>query len=276
MRSFISSPSNELIKKILVLQSKSRVRKKEGIFVVEGAREISLALEAGIAFREVLVCEEIAREKDLLMLQELFESKSAHGTETPEQVGISRKVYERVAHRKTTEGIIGMAVAPKKTLGDLQLGDNPLLLVAEASEKPGNVGALLRTADAANLDGVIIANPLTDLYNPNIIRSSMGCVFTQQVVSASSPEVLAFLKEHNIKVLSAALVERSKPYYEVDCTGPTAIVVGTEATGLSAEWLDGSDETVIIPMEGTIDSLNVSVSAAILIFEAKRQRAALI
>ncbi len=276
MRNFISSSSNELIKKILILQSKSRVRKKEGLFVVEGAREISLALEAGIVFSKVLICEEIAREKDLELIQGLLESRSSLGAAPPEHIGISRKVYERIAHRKTTEGIIGVAVAPKMTLPDLKLGDNPLLLVAEASEKPGNTGALLRTADAANLDGVIIANPLTDLYNPNIIRSSMGCVFTRQVVSAPSAEVLTFLKERKIKILSAALLETSEPYYRIDCTGPTAIVVGTEATGLSAEWLDGCDESVVIPMEGSIDSLNVSVSAAILIFEAKRQRATLI
>lgn len=276
MRTFISSSSNELIKKVLVLQSKSRTRKKEGLFVVEGVREITMALEAGIEFKTLLFCEEVAREKDLDLLQDFFESEFAVSTKTPEQIGISRRIYELVAHRKTTEGIVGIAVVPKRSLQDLRLGDNPLLLVAEASEKPGNTGALLRTADAANLDAVIIANPLTDLFNPNIIRSSMGCVFTRQVVSASSSEVISFLKEQKIRILSAALLESSKPYYQVDYTGPTAIAVGTEATGLSDQWLDGADESVIIPMEGKIDSLNVSVSAAILIFEAKRQRAGLI
>ena len=276
MKTLISSPSNELIKKLLALQSKSRVRRKEGAFVVEGVREISMALEAGIVFRTLLVCEEIAEKKDLSKLKAVFEERSAGSLNNPEEIGITRKIYELIAHRKTTEGVMGIALAPNRTLEDLKLRENPLLLVAEAPEKPGNTGALLRTADAADLDAVIIANPLTDLYNPNVIRSSMGCVFTQQVIGASSAEVLSFLKDRKIKIFAAALQSKSKPYYGEDYTGPTAIAVGTEATGLSDLWLDESDESVLIPMEGKIDSLNVSVSAAILIFEAKRQRAALI
>jgi TrmH family RNA methyltransferase len=143
--------------------------------------------------------------------------------------------------------------------------------VAEAPEKPGNIGALLRTADAANLDAVFIANPKTDLYNPNIIRSSVGCVFSRKIFLADTPTIIAFLKENGI-VLYCAALSASKPYTEVDFKGPSAIVVGTEHCGLSEEWLRDSAQNIIIPMEGAIDSMNVSVSAAILIFEAKRQR----
>ena len=149
--------------------------------------------------------------------------------------------------------------------------DNPLILVAQAPEKPGNIGALLRTADAANLDAVIIADPKSDLYGPNIIRSSVGCVFTNNIALGSTQEVLDFLEEKGIAIFCAAL-SASVPYAEMDYTGPTAIVVGTESDGLTTEWLAHSHQNVIIPMQGEIDSMNVSVSAAILIFEAKRQR----
>ena len=166
-----------------------------------------------------------------------------------------------------------MAIAKSKSLqlSDLKLSKNPLLLIAEAPEKPGNVGALLRTADAANIDAVIIANPKSDLYNPNIVRSSVGCLFTRQIATATSEEVIAFLKKNNIAIYSATLQD-STTYHSQDYTTPTALVVGTEATGLSQIWRTESSKNIIIPMQGEIDSMNVSVAAAILLFEAKRQR----
>nr|WP_286174620.1 RNA methyltransferase [Cytophaga sp. FL35] len=177
-----------------------------------------------------------------------------------------------MAHRGTTEGVLAIAKTRSHTLDTFVLKTkNPLILVAEAPEKPGNIGALLRTADAANLDGVIIANPKTDLYNPNIIRSSVGCVFTNNLAMGSTEEILGFLKQNNIKIYCAALTA-SINYLNADFKGANAIVVGTEATGLSKSWLDQSHQNIIIPMEGEIDSMNVSVSAGILIFEAKRQR----
>ena len=177
-----------------------------------------------------------------------------------------------MAHRDSTEGIVALAKAKNHDLSQLKIKNkNPLILVAEAPEKPGNIGALLRTADAANLDAVFIANPKTDLYNPNIIRSSVGCVFSRNIVMADTGTIISFFKENNIKIYCAAL-SASLPYTEVDLTEPAAIVVGTEHSGLSNEWLSNSFQNIIIPMEGQIDSMNVSVSAAILIFEAKRQR----
>ena len=273
MRKHISSLQNELIKRTYSLQSKSRVRKKEGLFVVEGVREISLALDSGFQFQFLMVCEDIADEKDLMELERLSHAKSSGPGSSVEWISISMHVYEHLAHRKTTEGVIGIAFSPDRRLQDLNLGKDPLILVAEASEKPGNVGALLRTADAANLDAVIIANPRTDLYNPNIIRSSVGCVFTQNVVTAPTDEIISYLKQKGISIRAAALNDTSIPYHEVDFRKATAIVLGTEDTGLSHAWLDQADELIKIPMEGKIDSLNVSVSGAILIFEAKRQRA---
>lgn len=272
MRKHISSLQNELIKRTYLLQSKSRVRKKEGLFVVEGVREITLALDSGFQFQFLMVCEDIADDQVLEELERLSHEKSDGQGSTAEWISISKKVYEHLAHRKTTEGFIGIAVSPNRSLQDLSLGKNPLVLVAEASEKPGNVGALLRTADAANLDAVIIANPRTDLFNPNIIRSSVGCVFTQNVIAAPNDEIISYLKQKGVSIRAAALKDTSTPYYKVNFREATAIVLGTEDTGLSHAWLNQADELIQIPMEGKIDSLNVSVSGAILIFEAKRQR----
>jgi TrmH family RNA methyltransferase len=272
MRKHISSLQNELIKRTFLLQSKSRVRKKEGLFVVEGVREITLALDSGFQFQFFMVCEDIAQDSDIKELERLSHAQSDGAGSSTEWISVSKKVYEHLAHRKTTEGFIGISVVPNRSLQDLSLGKNPLILVAEASEKPGNIGALLRTADAANLDAVIIANPKTDLFNPNIIRSSVGCVFTQNVIAAPNEEIISYLKQRGISIRAAALNDTSIPYHKVDFKKATAIVLGTEDTGLSHSWLDKADELIQIPMEGKIDSLNVSVSGAILIFEAKRQR----
>lgn len=262
----ISSLQNDLVKEIIQLQEKSRTRKKKGLFVIEGEREISLAIDGGYEIRQLLFCEEIIDKKiiDHLLLP--------YFDKPPEVIKLSVKVYQKLAHRKTTEGVIAITVSKSLDLKDLTFSNIPLILVAEASEKPGNIGALLRTADAAHLDAVIIANPKTDLYNPNIIRSSVGCVFTNQIATGSTDEILKLLKDKQINIYTAALDPRSVPYQTIDYKKPSAIVVGTEATGLSEQWLKNASENVIIPMQGKIDSLNVSVSAAILIFEAKRQR----
>lgn len=262
----ISSLQNDLVKEIIQLQEKSRARKQKGRFIIEGHREISLAIEGGYVMEQLLFCEEIIGQS---VLEQLL---SSYPSVPPELVKLSLKVYQKVAHRKTTEGIIAIAVSKNLLLSDLNLSNNALILVAEASEKPGNIGALLRTADAAHLDAVIIANPKTDLYNPNIIRSSVGCVFTNQIAMGSTDEILNLLQKKHINIFTAALDDRSVPYDAIDYTKPAAVVVGTEATGLSEQWLENATENIIIPMQGKIDSLNVSVSAAIVIFEAKRQR----
>ncbi len=262
----ISSLNNELVKGIVQLQEKSRARRKNELFIIEGQREIKLALEGGYKLKQLLFCEEIIskNEIDQLLLSNKYE--------TPDLIRISIQVYQKIAHRKTTEGAVAVAESKNLSLDDLKLKNNCLILIAEASEKPGNIGALLRTADAANLDAVIIANPKTDFYNPNIIRSSVGCVFTNQIAQGTTSEILDMLKQKQINIYAAALDKRSLPYHKMDYSKSSAIVVGTEATGLSQQWLENSQQNIIIPMQGKIDSLNVSVSAAIVIFEAKRQR----
>ena len=254
----ISSLQNPLVKQISQLLEKPRERRKTGLFVVEGKREIELAQKGGYSIDTVLVCPEIYGEIPSEM-------------DTSNLIEISLEVYQKLAYRKTTEGIIAILKSKEHSLEDLDVGDNPLILVAEAPEKPGNIGALLRTADAANLDAVIIANPRTDLYNPNIIRSSVGCLFTRQIAIGSTQEIISYLKKNKISIFCAAL-QASKPYHNCDFSRSSAIVVGTEADGLSDEWLDNSDQNIIIPMQGEIDSMNVSVAAGILIFEASRQR----
>ncbi len=262
----IRSTQNALVKKIILLKGKSRERKKSGLFILEGQRELSLACRAGYTFEHVLFCSDIISEQAVDEL--LQEIKSPF-----EVTEVSKAVYQKMAYRESTEGILAIAKIKTHTLDSLRFSkENILALVAEAPEKPGNIGALLRTADAANLDAVLIANPKSDLYNPNIIRSSVGCVFSNTIGMGSTTEIIEFLKNKNIAIYCAAL-SASKSYTAANFTKATAIVVGTEATGLSDEWLSASSKNIIIPMEGEIDSMNVSVSAAILIFEAKRQRA---
>ena len=263
MHKQISSLQNPCIKKLLQLQEKSRSRRKEGLFVVEGVREISLAKKGGHHLKEAYFCPEFIEEQEV---SRLLSSSRTSLTE------VSPEVYEKIAYRGSTEGVLAVAEAKELRLDQLELDTpNPLILVAEAPEKPGNIGALLRTADAANLDAVLIANPRTDMFNPNIIRSSVGCLFTTNIATGTTSEIIAFLKEKNIAIYGAAL-QASVPYHSIDFTASAAIVVGTEATGLSEEWLANTSRNIIIPMQGEIDSMNVSVAAGILIFEAKRQR----
>ena len=265
MQKFLSSAQNPAIKRILHLQEKARARRKEEIFVVEGVREINLAKKGGFELQELYFTDELFSAEEVEELVAAV-SKNVEITE------LSSEVYQKIAYRGSTEGVIALFAAKDLSLKSIQLKkENPLLLVAEAPEKPGNIGALLRTADAAAVDAVLIANPKTDMFNPNIIRSSVGCVFTKNIATGTTSEIITFLKERKITIFGAAL-QASVPYHKVDFTGGSAIVVGTEATGLSEEWLKNTTQNIIIPMEGVIDSMNVSVAAGILIFEAKRQR----
>ncbi|RTY74199.1 RNA methyltransferase [Flavobacterium sp. ZB4P23] len=256
----ITSIQNPHIKSLVQLQEKAKARKQSGTFLIEGKREISIAIKGGYEI------------ETLLFLSELCSETEAHQfSENAELIEINKEVYQKLAYRDTTEGILAIAKTKSLRLSDLELSENPLILVAEAPEKPGNIGALLRTADAANLDAVIIANPKSDLYNPNIVRSSVGCLFTNQIATGTTAEIIAFLKERKINFYCATL-QNSTSYHTQDYTTPTALVVGTEATGLTAAWREEATRNIIIPMQGEIDSMNVSVAAAILIFEAKRQR----
>lgn len=263
----ITSAQNAKVKELLALQEKSKLRKAERLFVVEGRRELGHCLDAGFIPRTLFICGEILTEEDLNDLLRKAECLNP-------KVGIVQvpfELYRKIAYREGTEGVIAEVEYRDRTLNGLRLSENPLVMVLESVEKPGNLGAVLRSADAAAADAVIICDPLTDIYNPNLIRASIGAVFSRQVAVASSEETIAWLKSKNIQILTAQLQDSSL-YYDTNMTKPTAIVMGTESTGLTDIWRKAADAHIRIPMLGALDSLNVSVSAAILLFEALRQR----
>ena len=262
MIEYISSAQNPKIKKLLALQQKSSERRSEGLFVVEGRRELEHCIEVGYEVDSVFYCPDIIGRSadpavDFPKGAKLFE--------------VSAFVYDKIAYRAGTEGVIAEVRTRNLQLADLKLGENPLIIVLESVEKPGNLGAVLRSADAGGADAVIVCDPLTDLYNPNLIRSSIGAIFTVPCVACNSAECIDFLKARGIKIFTAQLQD-SKLYYDTDFRGGSAIVMGTESTGLTDIWRKAADAHIRIPMLGRLDSLNVSVSAAILLFEAVRQR----
>ena len=281
----ITSASNPKIKNLLLLQEKSKARKEQGLFVVEGRRELEHCIEAGFSVKTLFICKNLWSEELLFPeASALFlasGNNSSSGSEITKNlfsaesdvnvIEIPEALYRKVAYRESTEGIIAEVEYKSLKLEDLRLPENPLVMVLESVEKPGNLGAVLRSADAAGVDAVIFCDPLTDLYNPNLIRASIGAVFTVPTVAVSSEEAIAFLKAHDIQILTAQLQDSSL-YYDVDMRRGTALVMGTEATGLTDVWRKAASAHIRIPMLGRLDSLNVSVSAAILLFEAVRQR----
>ena len=293
----ITSAQNPKIKNLLLLQEKSRARREQGLFVVEGRRELEHCLEAGYSVKTIFVCPEIfgcdaaegvvsrisghprpdKREGPAAVGRGRGRSEAeAISDTTPSAadaqiIEIPEALYRKVAYRESTEGIIAEVEFKALGLQDLDLPENPLIMVLESVEKPGNLGAVLRSADAAGADAVLICDPLTDLYNPNLIRASIGSVFTVPTVACSSEDAIAFLQARGIQILTAQLQDSSL-YYDVDMRRGTALVMGTESTGLTDVWRRAASAHIRIPMLGRLDSLNVSVSAAILLFEAVRQR----
>jgi len=256
----ITSTQNPKVKNLLSLE-KPRERRKQCLFVIEGAKEIGMALEAGYKIGNLFFCEEIISRNDLQSL----------GAEDKLMIPVSREVFEKIAIREGSGGVLAVAEQKTHRLEEIKLTSNPLLLILESVEKPGNLGAILRTADAAGVDAVIICDPQTDFYNPNVIRSSIGCIFTKQTASATSLDTIEWLRRNKVNI-HCTYLKASQPYHLVDYKKPTAIVMGTESTGLSDTWVNASDTNIIIPMQGRIDSMNVSTAAAVVIFEAKRQR----
>ena len=250
----ITSVQNARIKHVVALQQKSSLRREEGLFVVEGQREIEHCIACGYE------------------VTELFVMDNLDYTGSIPAIRVSPQVYEKMAYRGSTEGLIAVAKVKDHSLHSLLLpSSSPLIVVLESVEKPGNLGAILRTAEAAGVDAVIVCDPLTDLYNPNLIRASIGGVFCVPTAVCTSQECIAFLKEHGVRILTAQLQD-SYEYYDYDMRQATAIVMGTESTGLTPQWREAADAHIRIPMLGRLDSLNVSVSAAILMYEAVRQR----
>ena len=254
----ISSAQNPKIKLLLELQQKSSERRKHCLFVVEGRREVERCINNGYQVDTLFWCPEIfGDEEPVVDGARVFQ--------------VSADIYNKVAYRGGTEGVIAEVATQQHTLEGLKLQKRPLVVVLESVEKPGNVGAILRSADASNVDAVIVCDPQCDLYNPNIIRASVGAFFNVPTVACTSEECIQWLKSHDIQILTAQLQD-SHYYYETDMSRATAIVMGTESTGLTDKWRQAANAHIKIPMLGIGDSLNVSVSAAILMFEAVRQR----
>ena len=259
----IQSTQNSRIKNVQKLFAKSKERKEQNLFVIEGAQEVSLALAGSYALDTVFLCPELFSETDYPEIRtELYSSNLFE---------VSPAVFEKIAYREHSAGVVALARPKPHTLNDLNLSDNPFIIVLEAVEKPGNLGAILRTADAAKVDAVIVCDPLTDVYNPNVIRSSVGCVFTVPLAISTHLDTFSFLKKRQIRILAAEL-QASQWYQNTDFRQACALIMGTEADGLTPFWIDRADARIKIPMRGKIDSLNVSVSTAILTFEAMRQR----
>lgn len=259
MMELITSVQNPRVKRLLALQQKSSERRQTGLFVVEGRQELEHSLAAGYEVDTVFCCEELL---------------AGSAVPTPagaRMVGVSRAVYERMAYRGSTEGVVAEVRQRTLSLSDLRLSAAPFIVVLESVEKPGNLGAVLRSADAAGADAVIVCDPLCDLYNPNMIRASVGAAFSVPTVACTSEQCIAFLKTEKVQILTAQLQD-SHFYYDTDMRRATAIVMGTEHAGLTDQWRRAADAHIRIPMLGRVDSLNVSVSAAILMYEAVRQR----
>jgi TrmH family RNA methyltransferase len=259
----ISSPQNERLKRLIRLQAKPKERKSSGLFVIEGLKEIAFALQCGYAVEEVFFA---------ASQTPAVEHEIGHLLPKSTKVfSLSNEAFEKLAYREDSSAAVAIAQAKPYTLEQLPLSERPLILVAEGMEKPGNFGALLRTADAAKVDAVILCDSPIDQYNPNAIRSSVGCIFSMPVAVCSTEEAIQFLKNKGIRILVTHL-KASLPYFTQNYKGPSAIVVGAEAWGVTDAWAKASDQNIIIPMQGINDSLNVSVAAAVVVFEAVRQR----
>ena len=253
----ITSLQNPRIKQLVKLRDR-RVRDREEVILVEGRYEIEIAHSSGLVPRTLYLSPELAGGANL-------------GVKAGEVLAVSKAVFQKISYRDNPDGYLAVFPMPHPELESITLSEPPFVIVAEAIEKPGNLGAILRTADAAGVDALIVSDPRTDVYNPNVIRASRGTVFTVPVVQASNGKTLEWLRSNGIVVL-AATPSTTKSYTDADLSQPIALALGTEDEGLSDFWLESADEKVLIPMAGKVNSLNVSVSAAILAYEVVRQR----
>ncbi|MFN8295970.1 MAG: RNA methyltransferase [Chitinophagales bacterium] len=253
----ITSFQNPLIKKILLLQEKSKYRKEENLFIIDGWKETQMAIANGFEIDAILFRKGFGLNFDELDNEKVIE--------------ISEDVFDRISYRGNTSKVVSVVKQKSHSLGDLTTAVNALILILDGIEKPGNLGAILRTADAAGVTAVICCDTQTDIYNPNVVRSSVGCLFTQQIAITPKEECLAFLQNNKIDVYTTSL-KAAKNYLECNYTKPAAFVFGTEATGVDTFWETHASQNIIIPMRGQNDSLNVSNAVAIVLFEALRQR----
>jgi RNA methyltransferase, TrmH family len=253
----IISSQNPRIKFIIKLRDDKRLRQRENLMLVEGWDEINLAIHAGNTPTFVLHSPEIIKQQIDLGSVEL--------------ITVTQVIFEKISLRENPDGWLAVFPLPRTSLADIDLSSDPLLIVAESIEKPGNLGAILRTADAAGVDALLVCDPRVDIYNPNVVRASRGTLFAVPTIEISNEKALSALRENKIKLV-AATPHAKKEFTEQDLRGPLAIIVGTENEGLTDFWLNEADIKVKIPMLGKVNSLNVSIAAALIVYEARRQR----
>jgi RNA methyltransferase, TrmH family len=262
----ITSPHNPKVKQVVALRDrKERDRSRQ--MRVEGYEELSLALASGVQAAALYFCPAFFRAPDAERLLDQIRHSGA------EMIEVSERIFEKIAYREGPDGWLAIVPALNADLESLRLSQNPFVVVAEAVEKPGNLGAMLRTADAAGVDALIAAEPITDWSNPNIVRSSKGALFSVPVAAADNQQTIAWLRRHTIQIV-AATPQADRLYTDADLRGPIAIAVGTEKEGLSQRWLEQADLQVRIPMYGKVNSLNVATATALLVYEVLRQRSA--
>lgn len=265
----IRSLKNPRVQQVRALQ-KRRERERTGLTVVEGVPELSRALESadapqgGVQFQTLVLCESLVSEAGRGILEKLCEASET-------VLHVTSEIFTKLAYRETSGGMVATVIPPRYELATLRLGETPFVLVLEAIEKPGNLGATLRSADGAGVDAVVVCDGITDPFNPNAIRSSLGTVFSVPIVTATDEATNAWLEEQGL-VRIATSPGATKCYTDADWTGPRAVLIGSEHKGLSGFWLERADETVHIPMGGRADSLNAATAAAVMLFEAARQR----
>lgn len=260
----LTSAANPRIKAAVALRDR-RERDRRGLTLVDGARELRRALDAGVEVTEVFACEPLLAGADARAILDRL------ARDDVPVISVGEGAFARLAFGERAEGLVAVIRTAGHRLDDLRLPDEPLLVVIEGVEKPGNVGAVLRSADGAGADAVIAASPRTDLWNPNVIRASAGTVFAVPLAAAPTATVMGWLRERGIRML-AARVDAPTPYTEADLRGPVALVLGSEEAGLDPAWVGEGIESLRLPMLGVADSLNVSVTAAVLLYEARRQR----
>jgi RNA methyltransferase, TrmH family len=259
----ITSLTNTRVKAAVRLRDR-RERETTGLTIVDGAREILRALDAGVRVETTFLAEDLVRSPEAHAVADRLRRR-------PTTLAVSPAVLAKIAYGERSDGIVAIVESPHLGLAELVLPDDPLIVVVEGVEKPGNLGAVMRTADGAGVNAVIAADPRTDPFNPNAIRASLGTIFAVPVVAAGTTETIAWLADHGIRAL-AAIVDAATDYASVDLRGPLAIVLGSEADGLTGAWHDPRVTPIRIPMHGVADSLNVSIAAAVVLYEAVRQR----
>lgn len=260
----IVSFKNESIKKVISLRER-KARDQEGLTIIDGVREFQMAAKAGVAVDEFYFCPDLVNKTDLPSLLKIVEKQKVRMLE------VSPGVFEKINFGDRAEGIAAVARQPRRNWNDIKLSKSPLLVIVEAVEKPGNLGAILRTCDAAGVDGLIVCDGRTDVYNPNVIRSSLGAVFTVPVVVSTNQDALSFLRKNAVKT-TGTFPDAKISFWEPDLKSSAAVLLGSEQNGLSEFWRKNADEHIQVPMQGAVNSLNVSITAALVIYEAMRQR----